>query len=335
MQTEPTSLKVENVDDFMRCLEQRRASNRTVVLDLQRIRSVERPAASILSAALLSAWGEAPLVVCLPHEDEQLRKAALSTLAFAFANRRGDTQGVGNLSAWKRSWSPGTRNQVRLFSPAQIGESESDDEPSIFGRHHAAFINPHRAAPSPGPTSVTQVVRPWLTHVLPSYISAPRDLRAHPQFIQDVGRLIDETLENVREHASGQTSGASTRSLIQVDITRGGEGSYDRLHVIVLDTGPGIAATARPKLENVRLSDAELVKALLIGDFAGWHRARGAGLPKVWKAVSAWRGAALQIASNTVRVTGTGSNLKTREDGFHVHGTVIAAMFPLPAVALH
>src|SRR5690349_12378804 len=122
MQTEPTSLKVDNVDDFMRHMEQQRVSDRRMVLDIQRMR-IERPAASILSAALLGTWGEAPLVVHLPPENEQLRRAALSTLGFALANRRGDTQveGAGDLSMWKRSWSPGARNQIGLlFSPAQM-----------------------------------------------------------------------------------------------------------------------------------------------------------------------------------------------------------------------
>ncbi len=331
MHAEPTSLKTENVDAFIRALELRQAQQATVELDLQRMR-IERPAASILSAALLSTLGRVPLVVRLPPDDTGLRDASLSTLAFAFANRAGKTSVEGlDLAPWRRSWSPGTRDRIGLlFSPGSMGESA--DEPSIFGRLHAAFVNPHRAAPTAGPTTVTQVVRPWLTHVLPSYVSNARDSRGNPGFVADVGHLIDELLENVREHACTPAPGASTRSLVQALITRGAQ---DRLHVIVLDTGPGIGATARLKLGDAPKSDAQLVRALFQGELAGWHRSRGQGLPRVWSKVQAWRGASLQLATNGVRATGSAGVLNVGDRGFSMTGTVLAATFPLPPVALH
>lgn len=323
-----TNVKIDNVDDFLRRVDQHRAGSAQVELDLKGVR-IERPAASVLSAALLSAWGDVPLVVQLPPGES---RRALPSLTFAFANRRGRTEVPGvDLQPWRRSWSPGMRERMGLlFSPAQMGET--NDEPSIFGRYHASFINPHRAAHSTGTSAVTLVVRPWLADVLPEYLSKPRDQRANPQFINDMGRLIDELLENVREHASPHGGDNAVRSLVQIEITRGSE---DRLHLIVLDTGPGIVVTARPKVADMMLSDDALLGALLQGSLTGWHRGRGRGLPDVWKAVSSWSGSSLYVASNKVRLSGVGGALTTHSDGFDLHGTVIAATFPLPPVHLN
>ena len=331
-----TALQNDNIDAFIRALP---VGGDRVLLDLQHIKRVERPAASILSAALLGALGDRPLDVRLPESQELQRRMSASALAFALANRPGRTHFIGDeldLSQWKRSWSPGSRSQidrmfknVEIFRPDELGESE--DEPSLYDRYHAAFVNLHRAAPARGSTDVTNVVRPWLSRVLPHYMSS----RGEPQrsFIHDMGVVIDELLENVREHATQHVDERHTRSLVQVAVTKGGGvKSSDRLYLSVLDTGPGIAATARHKLDGDRaaiLQDGEIVKALFAGKLAGWGRGRGLGLPRVWKCAEAWKGARIQVATNAERLSREGGDVR-RAGGFDIHGTVIVFMVPLP-----
>ncbi|KYF84243.1 hypothetical protein BE17_49410 [Sorangium cellulosum] len=352
MLTEIQNLKLDNIDSFIK--EVNAKADKRLVVDLQSTDKVERPAASILSAALLGSFAERALEVRLPERLDTKRRISWASLAFALANRPKEieTKIVGgeglDLTEWKRSWSPGTRSQFdRLFKSGELflgGDlGESEDEPTMYGRDHAAFVNPHRAPPAVGPTDVTSVVRPWLSTVLPSYLSRRSGSPHGPAFVQDVGLLIDELLENVRDHALQRSEGRPTQSLVHLSIARGGGASTredgtkvtHRLYLSVLDTGPGIAVTARPKLdlrpaEEGGPRDAEIIRDLLTGRHAGWGRARGLGLPRVWKRVRAWRDAELRIATNAERLRGRDSEVEILRPGFDIRGTVIIFMVPLP-----
>lgn len=337
MPSEVSTVSFRSVDQLVDRLDRSARCNEPVELDFGSIRSVSRSAVPLLSNALLrGAVGRAPLRLRgLSNTDFLVR----SGVAFALANREGEVIGVDSqalhLPDWRRSWSPGSRavrrslhgavgeKQIELFAPHEVGESA--DEPSLFGRYYASFINPHLAGAAGEKPRVTQVVRPWLHRVLPRYLYDEHDARGDDSLIAAVGTLVDELVDNVREHTASERR---ARSLMQVAITRG---KPDRLYLTVQDTGPGLLNTVREKLtgSSLDLPRGVLLERLLKGDLPRWGRARGFGLPRV-AAVMHARAGTMYIASDAVRLEARcGAAPEVRDDAPEVPGTAITLMLPL------
>lgn len=347
-----TAIDFHSVDSLVRTWDESAAREEPVQLDFSAIRSVSRAAVPILSNALLrGAVGRAPLRV------QGLQDTAFlveSGVAFALANREGEVTVDGTtleLTAWRRSWLPGNLG-LRTPARTQVGDenrqlplemhdphSEAAAEPSLFGRHHATFINPHLAASFDYKAGVPEAVRPWLLKVLPGYSRSSHDERDW-RLVDEVRTLIYELIENVREHTAGE---GRVRSLLQIAITRGSD--QNRLYISVQDTGPGLVETLRAKVsEEIRsLSRRVLLDRLLQCDLPRWRPARGFGLERVLSVIGMRRGT-LYVASHELRAEVRGEGARVREgeprrpyeatyevtDGApRIPGTVITSMLPL------
>lgn len=325
-------LSESNIFEFARGL-----PSDAVELDLSRMH-VERVAASILVGCLLTSGAD--LRLKLPPGDKR-ELLARNGLLFALANRRGrvDLQPAADaqrwLEEWRRPWTRGTREPLLRLSEDQ----PSGPEPSVFGRDYAAFINPHRAGGGSNATSgVAEVVRPWLHRMLPKLTTDEDRSPAGAEFVQSVGRVINELVENVSEHAAARHS-LAVHSLVLVSVARGGEPtSRYRLYILVIDTGPGILDTAITKISAVdpsrtSWSAAErkaLFENLFLGKIERLGRARGFGLPEVLETASRWEGGRLVSVSN-------GFLLRTHKEGLHteqvepvMNGSLVSLMLPLP-----
>jgi hypothetical protein len=324
--TSPETLTVRSVEDYLREIrEKSKHGSKKLRLDWHNLRHVEAPAASILSQALLEALFR-------------------SGLLFALANREGDTAvfGMGvSYPRWKHSWLPGDLSSIRaLFDPGaheskqeRLFEPSGEEIPDIFGRYHAAFINPHRLPPSGSHEEIGNVMRPWLSEVLPNVWGvAHRPVRE--RFLSDVNAVIEELLQNVREHASRRPDGQPSQSLVQLSVTLGGGSeSFNRIYISVQDSGPGIVATARPKLRfsaASEVADEKFLTLLFAGELDSWNRGRGMGLPRVWRICQERGDSTLWVASRELRVLGKNQVLRERTEGFDIGGTVLVIMIPEP-----
>lgn len=310
-----------------------------IQLDLTALSSVERAAGSILACALLGSLGDKPLRVNASKE-AHLDWLTASGLAFAIANRTGrtDIQGadLAGLAAWRETWAPGLgmsypTDTGMLFAPEMIGETAI--RPDIVGGGFAAFINPHLERRRRGPHPVATVLWPWLNRLVPHQRVRAVETTRRDQMVTDIGQVVDELVSNVGDHATG---GQPIHSLVQLSVTRGGgKRSTNRLHVTVSDTGIGIPATARPRLNALQrstLADHQLLFKLLDGSLEPWGRGRGQGLPRVTAITRRYDGR-LQVATKHVRAAlGEGAepnDLSTRTSSFRLDGTVITVTLPL------
>jgi hypothetical protein len=322
-------------------------SDGVLCLDLRDMDVVERTAGAILSNALLGSLGDGQLEVYL---DEPARDwIGTSGLAFALANRSGTTviNGTEHVKAagpWTHEWRPGHVEPLRamlsparaeLFSPGELGETSTP--PDLFGPTFAAFVNPHLTRPTTLQRHpLTTLLWPWLDRLIPRAPGPSVASERRRLWVADVGRIVDEIVGNVCEHA-GHRSGARIRSLVLVSVTRGGGArSTNRLHLCIQDTGPGIPATARPKMSPpiaAALSEAQLVGRLLEGTFAPWGRGRGQGLPRVVE-ICREREGILRVATKTTRASVDGSAVNSAVSvvptSFRLDGTVVTLTLPVP-----
>ena len=317
-------------------------------LDLRGTDVVERSAGAVLSNALLGSLGDWPLEIFLDEPAPDW--VASSGLAFALANRSGETAINGVRRAivdpsWTREWRPGHVAPWQAMTPTPTGElfspselRETSELPDLLGPTFAAFVNPHLTRPTLQRHPLTTLLWPWLDRLVPkaSVPIATRGSDGRRLWVADVGRVIDEVLGNIWEHARSQSS-APISSLVVVSVTRGGgERSTNRLHLCIQDTGPGIPATARPKISApiaATLTEAQLVSRLLEGTLAPWGRARGQGLPRVVEICRTLRGT-LRIATKTTRASVDGhdvnSAVRVAPTSFRLDGTVVTLTLPVP-----
>lgn len=344
MQAAPlTELRTETAEAPLSALQQAHeaAPREPMVIDLASIQRCERIAGALLSNLLVGALGDATLVLALPS-GEPLDWLTASGLAFAVANRRGVTNIEGPLAddaqLWRMPWATSAAEYWRqageapmLFAPSEL--SETTVRPDLLGRSYAAFVDAHLTPVQPGPAHpLTDVVWPWLDRLLPRHRD-PSRRRARRGFITDVGRVVAETIANVREHGVG--GAMPLHSLVQLAVTRGGRGSTDRLHLIVQDNGPGIAATARQKVHRktaTTLLDHQLIFKLFDGSLPPWGRGRGQGLPTVHETARRL-GGTMQVWTGRTRASaGMGATpLVSGESVTRFDGTIIALSLPMPA----
>jgi hypothetical protein len=306
-------------------------------LDLGR---VERHAGAVLSVALLGTLGDQPLALRVQGATEPEHWLASAGLAFAVANRAGKTTVDGTdpdeiLAEWRRTWTPGTRQNwlalfpheepsSELFAPEAIGETGW--RPDLFGPQFAAFVNPHRTGRvASRHHPLNRAFWPWLERLLPG---SPKDgSEARRSFVTCVGTLMEELVSNISEHAAG--TGPDVHSLVHASVTRGGEG--DRLHLAFADTGEGIIGTLRPKLWEQQASDMTLLRTAFEGGLPGWGVGRGLGLPAVLT-VCRRQAATLRVATGNLRMEADGrdGDINLVASGFALRGTVFVISLRLP-----
>jgi hypothetical protein len=317
-------------------------------LDLRVLDTIERSAGAILSNALLGTLGQRPLTVLLAGGESDWMTT--SGLAFALANRPGPTtvldgEDAAPLLGWRRDWRPGHVEPLRsmmpagngeLFAPEELGETSS--LPDLFGSSFAAFVNPHLTQPQLQRHPLTTLLWPWLDKLLPNPQERPIEHGARGAWVGDVGGVVDEVLGNVCEHAR-RRDGERVFSLVQVSVTRGGgQRSSNRLHLCVQDTGPGIPATARPKVPPslaAAMSEQQLVAKLIEGTLQPWGRGRGQGLPRVADICRRLQGT-LRVATKTTRavIEAQAENcaVRTHQAAFCLNGTVVTLTLPVPGL---
>lgn len=336
----PPTLSPSGVDGYLRSLYRtwQLHPSRPLELNWDDLHQLDDVAGQILASGLLGELADVPLVVRVPAAKSRLLTLARTGVVFALANRsteittlEGAHADEFDLPSWRRTWSPSSPSafdlvadgQAQLFSAAAVGESEY--APNIAGRKHAAFINPHLTDDGVGETTVRGAARPWLRQLLGATGPGGEQIET---FIEQTGRLVDELIDNVREHALRGQRGDPSESLVTIAVTEGEKG---HLHVTVMDTGRGIAATARPKLNvSGSVTDAVIVEGLLLGRYQGWHNGRGIGLPKVWDVCTQFNGQ-MFIASNSLRAdVGRRGKLRVADGRFSLGGTVVSAALPIP-----
>lgn len=330
----PVRIQSGNVEDLVsEMLEAAtKLPDEPLALDMTHVESIERAAGALLSNALLTSLAAVQLDV-LPPARLPVEKIMSSSLGFAFAHRSGAVNvrdvdvGALRLERWRLPYTP-----ARRLLP--FDEFELPDEPALVLRAHAAFVNPHETARRHHRTDVPLRVQTWLHTVLP-----PRALE--PQFLQDLHDLVYELVDNVAEHAD--VIGSDAKSIVHVSIARGKEAeTRDRIWVLVMDTGPGILATATPKFRARSTTDelepvppADLLRRLFDGDLQlGPGRARGLGLPRVHSISKRWRSAKIQVVTDKWRLTIDEGAPRVTEAALGVQGTVVLARFTTPPVAV-
>lgn len=319
-----------------------------LTLDLRQLDTIERSAGAILSNALVGSLGHRTLEICAGENADELMRS--SGLAFALANRVGTTvihgrSDVSPSAGWAREWRPGQLEPLRammrpgdaeLFEPSELHETAI--EPDLFGPTYAAFVNPHLTQPSLQHHPLTTLLWPWLDRLIPRRQPRPVDTEARALWVADVGRVVDEVLSNVCEHAR-HSDGRRIHSLVQVSVTRGGgERSTNRLHLCIQDTGPGIPLTARPKIGPAiaaELNETQLVGRLLEGTLSPWGRGRGQGLPRVAEICRRLSGT-LRLATKITRATVEGGSTNEAvlltPAPFRLDGTVVTLTLPVPGL---
>jgi Histidine kinase-, DNA gyrase B-, and HSP90-like ATPase len=317
-------------------------------LDLREIGAIERGAGAILSNALVGTLGDLPLKVNVG--DMRSDWITTSGLAFALANRPGATfvrgrATPGDTPQWARPWRPGfieplrammPRGAGQLFTPDQLGETSTP--PDLYGPTYAAFVSPHLTRPTLQRHPLTTLLWPWLDRLIPRQAYAGADQQPRRDWVAGVGRIVDEIVGNICEHAFSEDAG-SVHSLVQVSVTRGGgERSANRLHLCIQDSGRGIPATARPKLNpalNAELEETQLISRLLEGTLAPWGRGRGQGLPAVADVARRLKGH-LRLATKTTRATIDGESrdnaARASRQRFRIDGTVVTVTLPVPEI---
>lgn len=326
-------LAVSAIDELL----PRWAEQPNIRLDLNEYAAVERGAAAVLICALAGTLGDRPLEV-IAAKGAHLEWLEASGLAFALTHRSGPTRVETGTpgSAWERDWSPGFGSPWSdaelpgpgsLFPPEAIGETAV--HPDLVGPGFAAFVNPHLTRRRAGKHPIATVLWPWLTRLTSLPKTGSADAEARDRLVADIGRVVDEVVTNVGDHA---TMDGPISSLVQVSVTRGGgQRSHNRLHVAVTDTGPGIAATARTRLAagEKALPDDMLLRELLEGHLGPWGRGRGQGLPRVVE-LCRRHNAVLRMATRDTRVRlEPGEDVSASPSNFCLQGTVVTLTIPL------
>lgn len=300
----------------------------SVTLDMRGVHRVDRQAGWMLTAGLLRAK-PAQLRVHPPRRraTEILDQSGLS---FAFAHGiRPDFVGTGpdNLDRWQTSWTyrrgplqlglfpeheDGPGRQLPMFRRRLV--PKVDEESRVV-----AFVNPHIGSRPGEPLSVARAMGQWVRGL-------PKLARARPSFMRLLTQIIDELVWNVGDHA-----GPNAKSTILVNSSRGNSNSCRyRVHIAVIDDGPGIVETARPKVPAIKDSNAILEALLRGGAFP--NSGRGHGLPSVVRAVGEAPEGTLRVYSGRHCARVDGTRLSLSESGFDA-GTLIMIALDVPSDA--
>ena len=314
----------------------------------------------ILSNELLGEFAERKLVIRPPSTMRGRRSLDRSGLSFAIAQRNRtstDVQSHGGkfegwpLADWKREWCPGDS----LFRRKLMRDRDEPDE--LIQGEFVTFLNPHLHASSLklGVELVDYQVRPWVERLLgQSRGSDEESDTVVTSLIEDITVITYQLVENLRyafptkrfrrEHILAP----ARKSYVQLYTTSGGGSeSYDRLHLVVADTGIGIVGSLKPKLrythEGRVLDSQSIIDRLLHRSLPPYGRAAGGGYRKIIDAVCGSAGQLL-LTTGSTRLDRTGEVFRAslscrressptvtieRDANLHFIGTTVHAIVPI------
>jgi signal transduction histidine kinase len=220
---------------------------------------------------------------------------------------------LNGLSPWCMPWTPG-RNSIwrHLFDDSHGGA------PGMFSTDRAAFVDPHEAGDSAvDHHPLADLLGRWVT------VQASLDAVQFAAQREDIRRVATELVRNVAEHAV-RPHGRPDTCLALATIADA------HLTFSVADAGPGIAATARPKLiESAGADDVDLTwtlftrKAQLIG------AARNRGLPQLMEIVGHWPAAKVRVTSGGADLSLTATGASAAPVVPALLGTVVTFVAPV------
>lgn len=365
---------IYEVLDFVRENDSGAASSNWLELDLREFekKPSQRSAPhwiEILSNELLGEFAERKFVIRPPSTTRGRRTLDRSGMSFAIAQRNRtstDVQSHGGTyegwppTDWKREWRPGDS----LFSRKLIRDRDEPDE--LIPGALVTFLNPHLHASSLklGVQLVNHQVRPWVDRLfVQPYDSSKSADPSIAGLIEDITVITYQLVENLqyafptrrfrREHILMPTR----KSYVQLYTTSGGgSSSYDRLHLVVADTGIGIVGSLKPKLQFTNegrvLDSRSIIERLLSRSLPPYGRAAGGGYRKIIDAVCTSAGELLLTTGSTsldhkgevfrasLSCRAASSSTVTIERDSHLHfiGTTVHAVIPMiraPVAAPH
>lgn len=248
----------------------------------------------ILANALLAVDRQRPLLVRLPGQDTTLEQLARGGLLFALAQRAHTTvefdqaegtlfpasEQFARLGEWRNRWDPSDGEfRARVFGLAASSHHYSGV--STVQPRFVAFVNPHKSV---GRDRLVKdlnerVARFWLERIVAEA----------PHFVSATTEIITELLFNLQAHPFVSLA---TRPVLKRDVPLERRFALlslfttsDRLHIIVFDTGHGIAATLRPKfkrsVQGALGDDRELLERMLRNDLPPYGRGEGRGFSRL------------------------------------------------------
>lgn len=319
------SLNVETIGEQvckLHALNQFGPVRRSVTLDLDLQGPSDPFAGAVFAQAMLVVRPDVNLVVRLPSEQETISSLIRTGVASALTRRREQvhfepaTNPIAEQDLWL-NWTPAAREMAAMFGTGEPARG-------LFGPDHAVFVNPHLTTESEGPASVTRLIERWLTQTVVPGLASERLASAIgvPLF------TVDQLVRNVSEHAITPER-PTIDSVVGVEVVK--LAGRRQLRITVLDTGAGVTATLRPKLDAslVSLPDAKLLHELLCGELPGWGRGRGFGLSAIAGHVLDSRRSSLELWTVGTRVR-VGRRVEATAAAGQIAGTVLSVNFSLP-----
>lgn len=273
-----------------------------------------------LTNLLLGAVADAPVKVHLPTAPGILTQLRRGGLFFALAQRPGGVAVDGDpghplLHGWRGNWRPSRGEQ--LFPDG--GPEEVSERLYLYANTHflgEGFFRAYR----PG------AAMPWLADLIP-IPADPDGQRLRHEFVLSAGDALVEVAENQPSHAFKLRGPVAddrlepwerrTRSFLLCGLTKGGgEESWNRLRVVVLDNGHGIGRTLRWQHPELTEPTGDLVTSVLRRQF----RERG---------IAGHNGRGLWFLSGLVRLAGGQVTALTENDA-HAGRTGISVTFSSP-----
>lgn len=248
--------------------------NKPVVLDLSPLdregveaRRLDLLSVALLANVLLGVLSDAPVTVRMPEAPSMRAQLRRGGLFFALAQRPGEViwepaASANIVDGWSGAWRPAMGD--RLFSGAAA--AEVDERLYLYANTHRLGQGYFRQY-QPG------AAMPWLADLVP----VPRDRalrQVRRDFVASAVEAIVEVLENISTHAFKRRQrladdwlhphGRRAKSMLVCSLTKGGgEGSWDRLHVLAMDNGYGIGRTLRWQHPETSGSTGALLEAVL------------------------------------------------------------------------
>lgn len=310
------------------------------------------------SSLLLTSGGLVPLKVWLPEHPGLNAGLVRGGLLIALAQRQGltvlhvgDAERPDLLAQWATNWNP-NRATFRRAATATRQPSATGTEP--VQADLLVLANPHHAVPRErlAVEVSDNLAVPWIARVAKS--AAPNASESWVStFSQASGIVISELLYNLSNHPFAtlpqvpELPPGRRKGYVEVYSTRGGgEGSHNRFHLVVADTGHGISRTLRAKMRQLRndlasAGAASLVEALLSQQLPSYGHAEGFGYGRILELASNFNGTIDVLTEADDDMGGTiiaqwkgGKVTVERQATLLCHGTVAHATLSLEGAEL-
>lgn len=332
--------------------------------DSKRFTRIDADTAAAFANLLLSVRRTAPIVMWLPELPALLRPLVRAGLLFALGQRPGAvTAFLGDQPApdlvehWRGTWNPNAtafRHRVTGSVDTPDDDAQGADLGDAVSAGHVIFKNPHLAvARERLATEVSDnLAVPWVRRVVGA-ASPQADKAWLTMFSDAAGSVIRELLFNLAVHPFAPLTGVQDlehdrrRAYVSLFSTRGGgEKSHNRVHVVVADTGHGIARTLRPKLrqlgsDTATLDPGKLLTALLEQTLPSYGHAEGFGFGRIIDLVQRFGGTLHLLTSADDDIGGSidathssGKSSARRLPTFDCFGTIAHAVLSLEGATL-